>query len=68
MPELGSYSGNGNGNPLLYSCLENSVDREAWQATVQLTHIIVSFYTLENRPQRSHVKYPKSQVHIGASI
>ena len=24
----------GNGNPLQYSCLENSMDREAWQATV----------------------------------
>ena len=24
----------GNGNPLQYSCLENSVDREAWQAPV----------------------------------
>ena len=24
----------GNGNPLQYSCLENSMDRGAWQATV----------------------------------
>ena len=34
IPELGSSSGEGNGNPLQYSCLENSMDREAWQATV----------------------------------
>jgi len=27
-------SGIGNGNPLQCSCLENSVDGEAWQATV----------------------------------
>ena len=27
-------SGEGNGNPLQYSCLENSVDREAWPAVV----------------------------------
>ena len=27
--------GEGNGNPLQYSCLENSMDREAWRATVQ---------------------------------
>ena len=27
--------GEGNGNPLQYSCLENSVDRGVWQATVQ---------------------------------
>ena len=26
--------GDGNGNPLQYSCLENSMDRGAWQATV----------------------------------
>ena len=26
--------GGGNGNPLQYSCLENPMDREAWQATV----------------------------------
>ena len=28
------FSGEGNGNPLLYSCLENPMDREASQATV----------------------------------
>ena len=28
------HSGEGNGNPLQYSCLENPVDRGAWQATV----------------------------------
>ena len=27
-------NGEGNGNPLQYSCLENSMDRGAWQATV----------------------------------
>ena len=32
--ELGRTPGEGNGNPLQYSCLENSVHREAWQATV----------------------------------
>ena len=30
---MGTF-GEGNGNPLLYSCLENPVDRGAWQATV----------------------------------
>ena len=30
----GTYAGEGNGNPLQYSCLENSMDREAWWATV----------------------------------
>ena len=27
-------SGEGNGNPLQYSCMGNPVDREAWWATV----------------------------------
>ena len=33
-PGLGRSPGEGNGNPLQYSCLENSMDRGAWQATV----------------------------------
>ena len=31
---LGGSPGEGNGNPLQYSCLENSMDREAWWAIV----------------------------------
>ena len=31
---LGRFPGVGNGNPLLYSCLENSMDRGAWRAEV----------------------------------
>ena len=34
IPGLGRCSGGGNGNPLQYSCLENSMDRGAWWATV----------------------------------
>ena len=30
----GRSPGGGHGNPLQYSCLENSMDREAWQTTV----------------------------------
>ena len=33
-PWLGSSPGDGNGNPLKYSCLENSMDRGAWRAIV----------------------------------
>ena len=33
-PGLGRSPGEGNGNPLKYSCLENSIDRGAWRATV----------------------------------
>ena len=33
-PGSGRSPGEGNGNPLQYSCLENSMDRGAWWATV----------------------------------
>ena len=34
IPGSGRFSGEGNGNPLQYSCLENPMDRGAWQAIV----------------------------------
>ena len=33
IPELGRSPGEGNSNPLQYSCLENPMDRGAWWAT-----------------------------------
>ena len=32
IPGLGRFSGEGNGYPIQYSCLENSMDRGAWWA------------------------------------
>ena len=34
IPGLGRIPGEGNGNPLQYSCLENPMGRGVWQATV----------------------------------
>ena len=34
IPGSGRYPGEGNGYPVQYSCLDNSMDREARQATV----------------------------------
>ena len=42
----GRFPGGGSGNPLQYSCLENSMDRGAWRATV---HWVVKSRT---RPSR----------------
>ena len=37
-----SSGGGGNGNPLQYPCLENPMDREAWQATVHIaSHLMI---------------------------
>ena len=38
----GRSPGEGNGNPLQYSCLGNPMDRGAWQATV---HVVTKFRT-----------------------
>ena len=58
IPGLGSSSGEGNGNPIQYSRLENSMDKEAGQATVcdmieQLTHthilgVVLNSFQIEN--------------------
>ena len=39
IPGSGRYPGEGNGNPLQYSCLDSSMDRGAWQATVQFSSV-----------------------------
>jgi len=36
IPGLGRSSGEGNGNPLQYSCLENPMDRGAWWTTAHM--------------------------------
>ena len=35
VPVSGRFPGEGNGNPLQYSCLGNPMDRGAWRVTVQ---------------------------------
>ena len=38
IPGSGRFPGGGNGNPLQYSCLEDSMDRGAWRATSPGSH------------------------------
>ena len=38
IPGSGRSPGGGHGNPLRYSCLENSMDSGAWRATVHRGH------------------------------
>ena len=45
VPGLGRSPGEGNGNPLQYSCLENSMDRGAWGPTV---HGVPKSHTTEH--------------------
>ena len=43
IPGSGRSPGGGNGNPLQYSCLENPMNRGAWQVTV---HGVAKSWTL----------------------
>ena len=47
IPGSGRSPGEGNGNPLQYSCLEDPMDRGAWQATV---HRVTKSWTWLKRP------------------
>ena len=41
IPGSGRSPGGGNGYPVQYSCLENSMDRGAWWATVHSSHTLL---------------------------
>ena len=40
IPGSGRSPGEGNGNPLYYSCLGNPMDRGAWWATIHTIHSV----------------------------
>ena len=55
-PGLGRPCGEGNGNPLQYSCLENSMDREAWHGCMGLQRVEHSWAN-----EHAHTHIPISQ-------
>ena len=59
IPGSGRSPGEGNGNPLQYSCLENPMDRGAWRATVcGVTRVI---HNLVTKPPTKGLKASKKQ-------
>ena len=59
IPGLGRSPGEGSGNPLQYSCLQDSMDRGAWQATVHVvakSRTWLSDYTFNRENTYSHTK------------
>ena len=52
IPGLGRSPGEGNGNSLQYSCLENSLDRGAWRATV---HRVAKSRTWLSKYKHTHL-------------
>ena len=64
IPGSGRSPGGGNGNPLQYSCLENSMERGAWRATA---HGVTTEHTHRhivmdppNRKKRGHLVFISS--------
>ena len=63
IPRSGRSPGGGNGNPLQYPCLENPIDRGAWQATVHgVTRVR---YNLATKPPPRLIK---CFIRVGVSI
>ena len=58
MPGLGRSPGEGNVNPLQYSCLGNPMDREAWWATVhEVAKELDKTKPLNNNNKVAHLFY-----------
>ena len=51
IPGSGRSLGEGNGNPLQYSCLENPMDRGAWWAIVHTVRVKCNLVTEHARMQ-----------------
>ena len=65
IPESWRYPGEGHGNPLQYSCLENLIDRGTWQTTA---HRVAKIWTRLKQLSRLHAEHAQwvevAEIHI----
>ena len=66
IPGLGRSPGERNDNPVQYSCLENSMDRAAWQATIHgvaksQTGLSNNTFTFTNIMTSKYIKQRKTE-------
>ena len=66
IPGSGRSPGEGNGNSLQYSCLENPMDRGAWRATVH--EVARVRHDWETKPPSPSFLYPIFQGSTGISL
>ena len=67
IPRLERSPGGGHGNPLQYSCLENPMERGAWQATV--CEVAKSWTQLKRLSMHTHtllIVIPLTPIHLPA--
>jgi len=65
IPGLGRSPGEGNGNPLQYSCLENPTERGAWRAIVHgvtKSRTRLSDFTHTHTHTHTHTQLPNSDM------
>ena len=62
IPGFRRYPGEGNGNPLQYSCLENPMDREAWQATVNGVRRVGHNLETKLAPPRTYIQWGRDSL------
>ena len=63
IPELGRSPGEGNGNPLQYSCLGNPIDRGAWWAAVHgVTEELET--TTKQQQQRKRIRKLNKKIYV----
>ena len=66
IPGLGRSPGEGNGNPLQYSCLENPIDGGAWWAAVHgvaKSWTRLSYICMHSFKKNSRFLFEKSKIH-----
>ena len=68
VPGSGRSHGKGNGYPLQYSCLENSMDRGAWRPTVHGVAKSRAHITERLTPDRAQVKLTGAWFVVGLEI
>ena len=56
IPESGIYPGEGNGNPLQYSRLENPMDRRAWWVAKSWTRLVTECTLSEKEKRKKKIK------------
>ena len=65
IPRSGRSPGIGNGNPLQYSCLGNSMERGAWWATA---HVVTWSQTWLNSMHVNPFYSPERKTHVNKSL